>query len=176
MSCARNAAGWRPEALRLHGLLAWLLGDSALAQLRWRQSIAAAEALGFNVEKALTLLEMGKRLGNAALVDEATAVFAQTGAKVYLAFGLHAQAALAMQSGSEIRSVLQRYDQAISALDEVGAEYDLGVACRQRAHLHQQLGQTDCARADLEKARSCFEAVGAPSEQAETEREAMVLR
>ena len=59
-----------------------------------------------------------------------------------------------------------------TALDEVKAEYALGVACRQRARLYQQLGKLDSARLDLAKARNCFEAVGAAPEQAEVAREA----
>lgn len=132
---------------------------------------AVMQPQDLGLERARTLLEMGSRLGDVALVDDAVAVFAQTGAKVYLASALHAQARMAMRSGEEVTSVLQRYDQAIAALDEVKAEYALGVACRQRARLYQKLGQLDSAHADLARARSCFEAVGAASEQAEVERE-----
>jgi tetratricopeptide (TPR) repeat protein len=169
------APAWRPEALRLHGTLAWLSGDTTSARARWQQSLETAEKLRLPVERARTLLEMGDRLADVALVDEATRVFAQTGAKVYLGFSLHARARLARALSADGGSTLQRYDQAIAALDEVKAEYALGVACRQRAHLHKQCGRLDQARADLVQARRCFAAVGAPEEQADVEQEASTL-
>jgi hypothetical protein len=78
-------------------------------------------------------------------------------------------------SGTDACAKLQRYDQAIAALDEVQAEYALGVACQQRAHLHKQLGCLDQTRADLAQARRCFIAVGAAVEQADVEQEASAL-
>jgi hypothetical protein len=91
--------------------------------------------------RARTLLEMGHRLGDGALVDEARQVFEQTGARVDLAFALHVRAEMTLTSGADMDAALQRFDQAIAALDEVKAECELGVACRQRARLHAQLGQ-----------------------------------
>ena len=175
LRCTRDAVTWLPETLRLHGTLAWLSGDTTSAHERWQKSLETAEKLRLTVERARTLLEMGDRLGDVALVDEATRVFEQTGAKVDLAFSLHARARMAAESGADVGSTLQRYDQAIAALDEVKAEYELGVACRQRAHLHKQLGRLDQARADLVQARSCFAAVGAAVEQADVEQEAIAL-
>jgi class 3 adenylate cyclase/tetratricopeptide (TPR) repeat protein len=169
------APAWLPEALRLHGTQAWLSGDTTSARARWQQSLETAEKLRLPVERARTLLEMGDRLADVALVDEATRVFEQTGAKVYLGFSLHARARLERESGADVGSTLQRYDRAIAALDEVQAEYTLGVACRQRAHLHTQYGRLDQARADLVQAQSCFAAVGATEEQAEVEQEAIAL-
>lgn len=169
---ARGAVTWMPEALRLLGTFAWLSGDTKSAEERWSKSLTMARDLGLPVERACTLLEMGIRLENAALVDEATTSFADSGARICLAFALHAQARMALQQGNEVTSALKRYDDAIAALDEVKAEYELGVACKQRAHLYQQLGQLDNVRLDLARARSCFEAVGAAPEQAEVEREA----
>jgi tetratricopeptide (TPR) repeat protein len=166
---------WLPEALRLHGTLAWLSGDTTAARERWQKSLETAEKLRLTVERARTLLEMGDRLTDVALVDEATRVFEQAGARVYLAFGLHARARMERESGTDIDSTLQRYDQAIAALAEVKAEYALGVARRQRAQLHKQLGRLDQARADLAQARSCFAAVGAAVEQADVEQEAIAL-
>jgi tetratricopeptide (TPR) repeat protein len=118
---------------------------------------------------------MGQRLGDATRIDEATAVFAQTGAKVYLAFSLYAQAVLATQTEAEAASVLQCYDRAISALDEVGAEYDLGVACTERARLREKLGEFDYALNDLAQAQRCFKAVGAASEQDNAKATAIAL-
>jgi hypothetical protein len=127
------------------------------------------------VERARTLLEMGDRMADVALVDEATRVFEQTGARVYLAFSLHARARLEQESGADRGLRLRRYDQAIVVLDEVKAEYELGAACRQRAQLHRQRGDPDQAREDLARAGRCFAAVGAAAEQAEVEQEAIAL-
>ena len=176
LRCTRDAVTWLPETLRLHGTLAWLSGDTKSAHERWKKSLATAQNLGLTMERARTLLEMGNRLGDAVLVDEARGVFEQSGAKVDLAFSLYARARIASESGGDFSSTLQRYDQAIAALDAVKAEYDLGVACRQRAQLHKQLGHLDEAQADLANARSCFAAVGAALEQAEVEKEAVALR
>jgi class 3 adenylate cyclase/tetratricopeptide (TPR) repeat protein len=175
LRCTRNAVTWLPETLRLYGTLAWLSGDITAAHRRWRKSLATAEGLGMPIERARTLLEMGSRLGDAALMDEATGVFAQTGARVDLAFSLRARARMAAASGADAGSALQRYDQAIALLDEVKAEYALGVACRQRARLHEQGGRLDLARTDLAQAWSCFAAVGATGEQAEVEQETIAL-
>jgi hypothetical protein len=101
------------------------------------------------LERARTLLEMGTRHSDAGLVGEATGVFVQTGARVDLAFSLHARARIASESSADVRATLQRYDQAIAVLDEVKVEYALGVACRQRARLHAQVSRLDLARADL---------------------------
>jgi class 3 adenylate cyclase/tetratricopeptide (TPR) repeat protein len=175
LRCTRDAVTWLPETLRLQGTLAWLSGDTKSAHERWQKSLTTAQNLGLAVERARTLLDMGDRLGAAALVDEATRVFVQTGARVDQAFSLHARARMEATSGADARSTLQRYDQAIAVLAEVKAEYDLGVACRQRAQLHKQLGRLDQARTDLAQARSCFAAVGAAAEQADVEQEALAL-
>src|SRR5437870_3298377 len=100
------------------------------------------------LERARTLLELGDRLGDAGLVDEATGVFVQTGARVDLAFSLYARARMVSASaGVDVRATLQHYDQAIAVLAEVQVEYTLGVACKQRARLHEQAGCLDLARA-----------------------------
>src|SRR5262245_19621077 len=82
LRCTQNAATWLPETLRLHGTLAWLSGDTKSADRRWRKSLATAERFSMAIERARTLLEMGARHSNAGLVDEATDVFVQTGARV----------------------------------------------------------------------------------------------
>jgi tetratricopeptide (TPR) repeat protein len=74
-------------------------------------------------------------------------------------------------SGVDVNAALQRFDQAIAALDEVKVEYALGVAYRQRARLYAQLGRPDQARADLATARSCFSAVGAARDLTDVEHE-----
>jgi tetratricopeptide (TPR) repeat protein len=175
LRCTRDAAPWLPETLRLQGTLTWLSGDLKAADRRWRQSLTTAERLGMPIERARTLLEMGVRHSDAGLVDEATDVFVQTGARVDLAFSRHARARLASESGANVGVTLQRYDQAIAMLAEVKAEYALGAACRQRARLHEQVGRLDLARTDLAQAQRCFAAVGAAVEQAEVEQEALAL-
>lgn len=92
---------------------------------------------------------MGGRLGDIALVEQAIEGFTQTGARVYQALALHVRARMALPSEAGAGSKLQRYDRAISALGEVKAEYELGVACKQRAQLHQQLAQLDESRVHL---------------------------
>lgn len=136
---ARAMPAWLPEALRLHGTLAWLRGDAKSAQARWRRSNALAEKFAFPVERARGLFEMGWQLRNAALLDEAIQVFAQTGAKVYWAFALHARARLEPKTGAGIKTTLQRYELAIAALGEVNAEHELGLACKRRSLLQEQL-------------------------------------
>jgi class 3 adenylate cyclase/tetratricopeptide (TPR) repeat protein len=171
----RAVPPWRPEAQRMHGTLAWLSGDHATARSRWRTSLETAENLGMPVERARTLLEMGDRMADVALVDEAARVFERTGARVYLAFSLHVRARLERESGADGGERVRRYDQAIVVLDEVKAEYELGVACRHRGQLHGQRGDLDQAREDLARAGRCFAAVGAAAEQVEVEREAIAL-
>ena len=176
LACTRKALLWLPETCRLHGILAWLSGDPSAARERWTKGLTVATDLGLPVERARTLLEMGHRLGDAALVDEATQVFEQNGARVDLAFALHARAEMAPTSGPDVDTALRRFDQAIAALAEVRAEYALGAACRQRARLYAQLGRPDQARADLATARSCFSAVGAARDLTDVEHESVPLK
>ena len=173
---ARQVPGWLPEALRLHGTSDWLSGNQAAAQKHWRESIAVAEKSVFPIERARTLLEIGHRTGDTDLIEQASEVFRQTGAKVFLAFALHSLAQLHSRSSTDTAAAILNYAKAIAALEEVKADYELAVACRQRAHLYKQLGQLDSARSDLSKARNCFEAIGAALEQAEVAREANAVR
>jgi tetratricopeptide (TPR) repeat protein len=108
------------------------------------------------IERARTLLEMGDRTQDRALVEEARDVFEQTGARVDLAFSLHVLARQTAVSQSDIGAALQVYDQAITLLDEVRAEYDLGLASQARARLLAQLDRHEEAHADLSRARGCF--------------------
>ena len=165
---ARRVPGWLPEALRLQGTAAWLSGNQAAAQKRWRESIAVAEKFVFPIERARTLLEIGHRSGNIDLIEQATQIFRQSGAKVFLAFALHSLARLRSRSSTDMASTVLNYStKAIAGLEEVRADYELGVACRQRAYVYKQLGQLECAASDLRKAQNCFEAVGLTFQQAE---------
>jgi tetratricopeptide (TPR) repeat protein len=152
------AVAWRPEAIRLHGTLAWMGGSRRRAVNLWRQSITAAETMGMPVERARTLLEMGDRRGDVALVDEARAVFQSTGAKVDLAFAQHVLARMAAASESKAETALALYDQAIAGLSEVKAEGRLGFACQERAQLLLQAGRHEEAWSDLARARHSLEA------------------
>jgi tetratricopeptide (TPR) repeat protein len=160
LRCAHQLPGWLPEALRLHGTSDYLSGNQAAAQKCWRESITVAEKSAFPIERARTLLEIGHRTSSVDLVEQALEVFRQTGAKVFLAFALHSLAQLHSRSSRDAAAAILIYTKAISALEEVNADYDLGVACRQRAHLYRHLGQMDSMRSDLRKAQTCFEAVG----------------
>jgi class 3 adenylate cyclase/tetratricopeptide (TPR) repeat protein len=152
--CTRYAATWLPETQRLQGTLAWLAGDHSTAGRRWQQSIRTAERVGMPVERARTLLELGIRREDVSAIAEARSVFERTGARVDLAFALHAQARLAREPRSNIAASIEGYNRAIAELDEVGAEYALGNACRERAQLLSQLGRHNEARSDLERAQS----------------------
>jgi class 3 adenylate cyclase/tetratricopeptide (TPR) repeat protein len=175
LQCTRHAVAWLPATERLRGSVAWLSGDPRSAQARWRGSLAAAERLDMVVERARTLFEMGQRSEDIAFVDEALVVFDRIGARVDSAFALHARARIGSASGAHDASTLEEYDRAIAALEEVKAEYELGVACRSRARIQQGLGHLDLARADMARARDCFATTGAVDDLAGVEEEAGTL-
>jgi tetratricopeptide (TPR) repeat protein len=172
---ARKVQGWLPEALRLQGTAAWLSGNQAAAQECWRESIAVAEKFAFPIERARTLLEIGHRRGNIDLIEQASQIFQQSGAKVFLAFALHSLAQLRSRSSTDITTTVPNCTKAIAALEEAGADYELGVAYRQRAYLYKRLGQLDNAISDLKTAQECFEAVRATSEREEVAQEANAI-
>ncbi|MFZ2648823.1 MAG: hypothetical protein WA210_01840 [Burkholderiaceae bacterium] len=165
LRCTRHAVGWLAETQRLRGTLAWLCGEPVTAKAHWKSSLATAEGAGMPLERARTLLEMGAWLGDAGLAEEARHVFEQTGAKVDLALCLHVLARAAAAVGTDADSALRRYGQAIAALDAVNAEYNLGLACQERARLLTKLGSHDRAHADLARASQCFATVGADAEK-----------
>jgi hypothetical protein len=123
--------------------------------------------MGIPVERGRTLLEMGDRLGDVVLVEEARGVFYSTGAKVDLAFARHVSARMAAASDSKAVTALALYDQAIAGLSEVKAEGRLGLACQERAHLLVRAGRHEEARSDLARARHSLEAVSADAERTE---------
>jgi tetratricopeptide (TPR) repeat protein len=161
----KSAVAWRPEAIRLHGTLAWMCGSRRQAITRWQRSIAAAETMGMPVERARTLLEMGNRRGDFALVEEARGVFYSTGAKVDLAFARHDLSRMAAVSDFNAVTVLALYEQAIAGLSEVKAEGRIGLACQERAQLLLQAGRHEEARSDLARARHSLAAVSADAER-----------
>ncbi len=131
---ASSAAGWRSEAMRLRGTLAWLCGDRPAALKGWHESIAIAQAMQLPVDRARGLLEMGDRTHDEAQVEEARLVFEQSGARVDLAFSLHVLARLAADGG-DAGLALQRYDRALDALAAVGADGRLALARTEHAQV-----------------------------------------
>jgi tetratricopeptide (TPR) repeat protein len=98
LACTRRMPLWLPAGLRLQATGDWLGGNEAAARKGWQESLQAAEQSAFPVERGLTLMEMGRRGGDAALVREAAELFRQTGAMTYLAMaepGLYQGAASA---------------------------------------------------------------------------------
>ena len=162
---AQQPPAWLPEVLRLHGTLAWLSDDQQSAQERWQQSIRLAERFAFPIERGRTLLEMGRRLGDATLVEQAARTLSQVDAKVDLASALHALAQINARSGAKAAVTLERYEQAIAALDEVKADYELALACVEHGRLQQQTGELERARANFARALTLFEVTGTSVEQ-----------
>jgi hypothetical protein len=74
-----------PEALRLQGTCEWLKGKSGPAQKGWDQSLKMAQAQGQRYDEGLTLLEMGRRLGNRSVLEKAVTILSETGAEWDLA-------------------------------------------------------------------------------------------
>jgi tetratricopeptide (TPR) repeat protein len=117
---ARTQPGWLAQALRLHGTLDWLCGRHASAQRCWGESLALAERSAFPIERALTLLEKGRRLGEAGLIEQASEAFEQTGAKTFQAFALHALAQV-QGTATHDAAAIRHGARAIAALEAVQA-------------------------------------------------------
>lgn len=83
-ACRRAIGGGRifrgalPQALRLRGRYAWLVGDQAAAASWWQRSLTLSEELGANYDLAQSHLEIGNRLQNAAHLAQAHAIMAET--------------------------------------------------------------------------------------------------
>ena len=144
----RSAAAWQPEAMRLHGTLAWLDSKPARALKRWRTSIQLADAMKLPVDRARALLEMGERTRDEASVLEAQRLFEQTGARVDLAFSLHVLARSAADRGADRIDVQRRYDEAIASLRGVGAEQAAALAAWESEALLAERGPGDETRGD----------------------------
>jgi tetratricopeptide (TPR) repeat protein len=74
-----------PEALRLQGTYEWLRGKPAAAQQCWQRGLELAEKMGQRYDTGMAHLEMGRRLGARAHLEQAEALFAQIGAEWDLA-------------------------------------------------------------------------------------------
>ena len=87
-ACRRAIAGGkldsagRPAAYRAAGTCEWLRGEPDEARRLWQLSLDAAQLLESSYEVALTLLEMGGRLGEKATVEEAEALLRRCGAEL----------------------------------------------------------------------------------------------
>lgn len=143
LKATRRMPAWLPEALRLQGRLEWLRGNAAAAQKNWHESLALAQQFAFPIELARTQLEMGQGMGNAELIEQAIQGLRQAGAAVDLAFGLHhlarCQADQPSQAGADPALTLHSFDQAIQALQDVGARHQQALACQQRDQLRDQV-------------------------------------
>ena len=153
---ARQLPGWLPEALRLQGTFHWLSGEQAAARASWRESVAVAQASGFPIERARTLLEMGHRTSTQGDVEQAAEIFRQSGARVFLASALHALAQMPARSPADADGSIARYVKAIAALEEVKADHALAQACRECARLQEQAGLHDDARPHIDRAAALF--------------------
>ena len=119
--------------------LAWLSGQASAAHKHWRRSVEEAEKSAFPIERAKTLMEIGRRGADTGLVEQAAGIFRQSGANVPLAFALHALAQLHGQSCDNAAATVQKYTLAIAALEAVDADGEAALARRQHAHLQAQL-------------------------------------
>lgn len=150
MRCARVIPGWLPEVLRLCGTLEWLDGDETAAESDWRESVEVAEKSSFPIERARTLLEMGLRTGDAALIERAVEVFTETGAKTFLASARHALAQIRSRSRTEAASTIRCYTEAVSALEDSCLEQELEMARAALGHLQASRGHVAGTRGRAE--------------------------
>jgi hypothetical protein len=70
---------------RMMGTYEWLAGRPRKAEKCWRKSLTLADQLGARYKEALTRLEIGRRLGDTAELEQAEAMFAEMGAAFDLA-------------------------------------------------------------------------------------------
>lgn len=73
-----------PKAMRLQGTCEWLRGSPAAAKKWWQRSLGEAERMGLRYDIGMIHLEMGKRLGERAHLEEAEAIFSEIGAELDL--------------------------------------------------------------------------------------------
>jgi len=131
LKCAVVQPRWLPEARRLCGTAEWLAGKQAAARMHWQESLATAEKSAFPIEHARTLMEMGLRTGDIAPIEQASVVFRETGANIFLALALYALAQLRERQSTDRESVIRDFQSAVVALEEVNAEHALACARRQ---------------------------------------------
>jgi hypothetical protein len=89
---------------------------------------------------------MGERTRNESMVAEARGVFENLGARVDLAFSLHALARLVAATDTD--RALEAYALAQDRLDAVGAEHRCALARQERAEILARGGHRGAAQAD----------------------------
>ncbi len=167
--------GGLPRALRLGGTHAWLTGKRNAAHRRWARSLAVADELGSPYERAMTMIEMGRRLEVAAHLDQAVALLEGLGAKVDLGMAHRLVADLAAQNNSADLAGA-RYSSSIALLSEVKAEGELALAYAGYGRLHRQQGRIAEARDCLTLALEIFDRLGALQEPDRVRAELAALR
>ena len=78
-SYARAYRLGRPRALRSAGTLAWLSGNKDKARENWARSMETAQAMSMPYERALTMREMGHRLGDSELLASSGSILTELG-------------------------------------------------------------------------------------------------
>jgi len=132
---ARLHSFWLPQALRLCGTACWLDGKPAVARKHWQESVDAADKARFPLERARTLMETGNKTSEIDLLEQASSVFQENGANVFLAFALHCLAQVRQRQSADSDRVVLDYEKAVSALEAVNAEHDLTHASDQLVSL-----------------------------------------
>ena len=127
LKLARQQPAWLPQALRLKGTLAWLAGRQAQARTHWQQSLALAERSRFPIEHASTRLEIGRRTGDIALVEQAASALRKAGAHVPLALAMTVSAQI-QAGGGDLAQALHQYESALTALQAIDAPGELARA------------------------------------------------
>jgi len=74
----------RPPAFRVKGTLSWLNGRRDEARIAWDRSLAWARDTGGRHDEGLTLLELGRRTGDRDIIERATTLFGEIGARARL--------------------------------------------------------------------------------------------
>ena len=78
-SYARAYRLGRPRSLRSAGTLAWLSGNQDKARENWARSMETAQAMSMPYERALTMREMGHRLGDSELLASSGSILTELG-------------------------------------------------------------------------------------------------
>jgi hypothetical protein len=74
-----------PEAMMLRGRYEWLNGDHAAAKKWWQDSRVLADQKNLRFDLGRTLMEMGQRLGDIGLLEQAESIFVETNSEWELA-------------------------------------------------------------------------------------------
>ena len=144
---ARVQSYWLPQSLRLFGTACWLDGKPAVARKHWKESLDTADKAGFPLEHARTLMEIGYRTSDIDRLEQASTVFQNKGANLFLAFALLHLAQARQQQSTDSNMVVLDYEKAVSALEAINAEHYLARASDQLASLRNGKQETSVANA-----------------------------